>query len=83
MKWNVWARKITSRGQSQVKGQKVAIYQRNWKERHGWRGESQDLSARGQGDHGEPMGHVSQGKGCYSKHEGKPLRAESREVISS
>ena len=51
--------------------------------RHGWRGESQDLSARGQGDHGEPMGHVSQGKDCYSKHEGKPLRAESREVISS
>ena len=24
--------------------------------RHGWRGESQDLSARGRGDHGEPMG---------------------------
>lgn len=39
MKWNVWARKIVSRGQSQVKGQKVAIYQGNWKERGMARGE--------------------------------------------
>lgn len=52
--------------------------------RHGWRGVSQDLSAHGQGDHGEPHRSCESRQGlCYSKHEGKPLRAESRELISS